>query len=86
MNESLITTIGLIAGTACTGAWLPQVWQTVKTRSAKDFSWSYLALFASGVSLWLVYGIGKRDLVIALANGVTLALVIVIVVVKMRER
>jgi MtN3 and saliva related transmembrane protein len=82
----MLDLIGYAAAIGTTGAWLPQVVKTIRTRSAEDFSWGYLAAFATGVALWLVYGIGKKELPIILANGVTLLLVGVVAVVKLRER
>jgi MtN3 and saliva related transmembrane protein len=78
--------IGYLAAAGTTGAWLPQVLKTIKSRSAEDFSWAYLAVFATGVALWLAYGIGKKEMPIMLANAVTLALVVVVGVVKLREK
>jgi MtN3 and saliva related transmembrane protein len=86
MSETAMTIIGLAAAVGTTGAWLPQVLQTYRTRKAEDFSWHYLRLFASGVALWLVYGIARRDIAIIVANGVTLLLVLVVAFVKFRER
>lgn len=80
------TIIGACAAVGTTAAWLPQVFKTWRSRSAEDFSWSYLALFSSGVSLWLVYGVMKKDGVIMAANGITLLLVLTVAFVKMRER
>ena len=83
---SLITTIiGVASAIGTTAAWLPQVVKTWRTGSAEDFSWGYLALFSSGVAGWIVYGVLKRDGVIVAANGFTLALVLVVAFVKMRE-
>ena len=81
----LTTIIGTLSAIGTTAAWLPQVLQTWRTRSAEDFSWGYLWLFSSGVAGWTLYGILKRDAVIVAANAVTLALVIVVMVVKLRE-
>ena len=79
------TVIGSLAAIGTTVAWLPQVLKTWKTRKAEDFSWGYLALFSSGVSGWLVYGVLKQDGLIVAANGITLVLVATIIFVKMRE-
>lgn len=80
------TIIGSAAAFGTTAAWLPQVFKTWKTRSAEDFSWSYLALFSAGVSGWTVYGVLRKDGVVIAANILTLLLVITIVFVKMKER
>ena len=79
------TIIGSVAAIGTTCAWLPQVLKTWKTRSAEDFSWTYLAMFSTGVALWMIYGFLKNDAVIVAANGVTLMLVLTVVFVKARN-
>jgi MtN3 and saliva related transmembrane protein len=85
MNELLIFAIGFGAAIGTTAAWFPQVVQTWSTRSARDFSWGYLALFVMGVFLWTMYGVLRRDVVVIVGNGITLLLVISVGVVKARE-
>jgi MtN3 and saliva related transmembrane protein len=86
MNSTVITIIGVAAALGTTGAWLPQVLKTWRSRSAKDFSWSYLSIFSSGVALWIGYGILRKDPVIIAANAVTLLLVLTVSFVKLREK
>lgn len=85
MENMLILAIGFGAAIGTTAAWFPQVARTWKTRSARDFSWGYLALFIMGVFLWTMYGVLRHDLVVIVANAVTLLLVISVGVVKGRE-
>lgn len=84
LSSTFTTLVGSLAAVGTTAAWLPQVLKTVRTGRADDFSRGYLALFASGVTFWLIYGVLRHDPVIIAANTVTLALVLVIVVVKVR--
>ena len=84
--KSLATVIGVIAATGTTACWLPQVVKTVKTRSAEDFSWIYLAMLITGVVCWNVYGFLEKDWIVVGANAVTLALVLVVTWVKTKER
>ena len=86
MPEWIVTAIGLAAGVFTTASWLPQLIKTWKSRSAGDFSWGYLLLFASGVGSCELYGILKRDVVIILANAVTLLLVIGVAAIKAQEK
>jgi MtN3 and saliva related transmembrane protein len=79
------TLIGLLAGALITAAWVPQLRQTWKSRSARDISWSYLILFSGGVAMWEVYGILRRDWAIMLTNGLTLILVLSVAFIKYRE-
>jgi MtN3 and saliva related transmembrane protein len=75
----LLTLVGTVAGVLTTGAWLPQLLKCWRTRSAADLSWSYLAVLGTGVALWAVYGLLSSDLVLILANVITvLALVLLV--------
>jgi MtN3 and saliva related transmembrane protein len=78
----LISLVGIIAACMTTGSWIPQALQTIKTRSARDFAWSYLGLFGGGVGLWLVYGVLRQDVALIGANLVTFVLVARIALVK----
>lgn len=75
MSPFVIVLIGLIAGALTTASWVPQLFRTWRTRSASDFSWGYLSLFASGVFCWGLYGALRADLVILLTNVLTFTLV-----------
>ena len=86
MSKQLITILSFAAAILTTSAFVPQVVHTWKTRSTEDFSWAWLAMFASGVTLWLIYGLLKKDPAIIGANGVTLALVLSMAWVKMRDK
>ncbi|MBD2105051.1 SemiSWEET transporter [Leptolyngbya sp. FACHB-261] len=77
--------IGLIAALLTTSSFIPQALKTIKTRSARDFSWPYLLLFGISVSLWALYGLLRNDGVIIGANLVTLLLILVIGAVKARH-
>ena len=77
-----MTILGLIAGTLTTLSFLPQVIRTLKTRHARDLSAAWLFIFGLGTATWLTYGILKGDIAVALANGVTFGLVVVLIVAK----
>lgn len=85
MTPTATLTIGIIAACLTTGAWLPQVFKTFTTRSARDFSWGYLVMFFCGVFLWAIYGFMRHDIAVIGANVVTVVLVLGVIVVKMRE-
>jgi MtN3 and saliva related transmembrane protein len=85
MSDSIITIIGMLAAAGTTGAFVPQVIKTWRTRQADDFSWGYLTIFSLGVALWLVYGLLRSDVAVIAANAATLLLVLTIAVLKARE-
>ncbi|MFH1198941.1 MAG: SemiSWEET transporter [Candidatus Omnitrophota bacterium] len=68
----IINIIGLAAAVLTSFAFIPQLVRVVQTKSVKDLSPITLGQLTLGVSLWLVYGFLREDVVIILANGVTL--------------
>lgn len=78
------TSLGMVAGTLTTFAFLPQVIRTWKRRSAADFSFLMLTVFVSGVGLWLIYGWLMDDLPLVITNLVTFALAAAILAMKLR--
>ncbi|MEN9455936.1 MAG: hypothetical protein EKK59_11215 [Neisseriaceae bacterium] len=81
---NLETLIGMIAGLLTTIAFVPQVLQIYRSRSARDISLGMYAIFVSGVLLWLIYGCMIGALPVIVANGVTLLLAAAILVGKLR--
>ena len=79
-------TIGLLAATFTTIAFLPQMFRTWKTKSAKDVSFVMLITFMTGLFLWLVYGIILGALPIILANALTLFFNCIILWLKIKYR
>ncbi len=70
--------LGIFAAICTTVGFLPQLIRGIKTKELNDVSPVMLTLMLAGGSLWLAYGIHLKNLIIALANGVTLILVIAI--------
>jgi MtN3 and saliva related transmembrane protein len=75
-------TLGLIAATLTTAAFIPQVYKAWKHRSTKDISLIMYIVLTVGLSLWLLYGMAIGSLPVMLANAITLLLVISMVVLK----
>jgi MtN3 and saliva related transmembrane protein len=79
-------TLGYIAGILTTIAFVPQVIQIYKTKSAEDVSLSMFLLFTAGVVMWLVYGIQSQAVPVIAANATTLLLSCVILFFKFKYR
>lgn len=60
--------IGFFAGLLTSGAAVPQVLQTYRTKHARDLSMSQLILLNLGMALWLIYGLFLNDFPLILAN------------------
>ena len=78
--------LGLVAGLFTTIAFVPQVIKTWKSKQAKDISLAMFSLFSTGVAMWIGYGFIIGSLPVILANAVTLALALTILILKLRFR
>lgn len=74
MNPDLSTLFGYPAAFLTTIAFVPQAWQSWRTRDLSGISLPMYALFTLGVALWLGYGLVMGSLPIIVANAVTLML------------
>ena len=79
-------TLGYMAGILTTIAFVPQVLQIYKTKSAKDVSLAMFLLFTTGVGMWLLYGIKSNAVPVIAANSITLILSMVILFFKFKYR
>jgi MtN3 and saliva related transmembrane protein len=79
-----IDLLGFVAGTLTTLSFLPQVHKAWTTRRCTDLSLGMLLAFGAGVLLWLIYGLRLRAAPVIVANAVTLALIVVLIVLKAR--
>ena len=80
------TAIGSLAAFCTTVSYYPQLKKCWATGSAGDLSLKMFGILATGVALWVVYGFLQSDLVIILANVVSLVLLIGILYFKLREK
>lgn len=76
--------IGGLAATLTTCSFIPQVWRVMQTKHTKDISLTMYALFTAGVTLWLIYGILLGAWPIIVANGITLLLAGMVLILKLR--
>jgi MtN3 and saliva related transmembrane protein len=70
--------IGFSAACLTMFGFLPQIIKVAKTKSAKDVSLVTLLQLSAGVLLWIIYGIYRKDIIIILANSITLLTLIIL--------
>ncbi|SEO31765.1 MtN3 and saliva related transmembrane protein [Rhodospirillales bacterium URHD0017] len=78
--------VGSLAAFCTTVSYVPQLKKCWDTGSAGDLSFRMFAILATGVALWLAYGVLKGDSVIMAANAVSLVLLLGILYFKVRDR
>lgn len=83
--SDFVNMLGFAAGICTTGAFIPQVIQTWRTRSTSDISFTMYAAITTGTLLWLGYGVINNDLPIVAANVVTACLQSIVLAFKIRH-
>lgn len=77
--------LGFIAAACTTASFVPQVVHSWRTRDTRGISLGMYTVFTGGIALWLVYGVVRGDWPIIVANGITLALCLAVVALKLRH-
>lgn len=84
MFDFFISTIGVLASIFSLSSTVPQIVKGLKTKKLDDLSvWLILSLIV-GLSLWVVYGVGRSDLVIIGGNTVGVSLNVVLLFLKFK--
>ena len=83
--STFATVIGLAAAVCTTAANVPQLKKAWTTGQTDDLSLKTLLLLGGGLALWVVYGVLQEDIVIILANGVSLALLAALLYLKLLQ-
>lgn len=85
MTTELSNLLGYPAAFLTTIAFVPQAWQSWRTRDLSGISLPMYTLFTLGVAFWLGYGIVIGSLPVIAANTVTLLLASVVLWLKITE-
>lgn len=85
MSIELKEIVGYCAAFSTTVAFVPQAWQSWRTRDLSGISLPMYALFTLGVALWLGYGILISSIPVILANAVTLLLSLLVLALKWKH-
>lgn len=80
-----VSFLGLAAATLTTFAFVPQTIKSMRERRTQDVSLMTCLMVASGVLLWLVYGVAKGDLPLIVANAITLPISLTTLGLKLRH-
>ena len=84
MSTTALNAIGWLAAVGTTVSFVPQLVRVWRLRSAREISLITFLVFSVGVFLWLLYGIFAHAMPIILANGITLAISLAILALKLR--
>lgn len=76
--------IGTVAGILVLSSFIPQLIKAYRTKKMSDVSIHLMILIASGMFLWVIYGLIRSDPVIIGTNATGFALNITLLVMKLR--
>ena len=74
MVDFLFPIIGFMATGFSVSSAVPQIRKALRTKKSDDVSIRFIIVLIIGLSLWVVYGIGKNDIVLIMGNFIAVAL------------
>ena len=84
MHDFLIFVIGIFATFFTLWSTVPQIRKSLRTKKTDDVSkWLIISLI-TGLSLWVIYGIMKGDMIITGANSIGVSLNAFLLILKLR--
>jgi MtN3 and saliva related transmembrane protein len=84
MIDKLIPLIGILATIFAISSTIPQIIKGIKTRKMDDVSALLIMALIVGLSLWVVYGVAKSDMVIIGGNSVGVLLNAMLLLLKIK--
>ena len=66
--------IGFMATGFAVTSTVPQIRKALRTKDTNDLSIRFIIVLIIGLSLWVVYGIGKEDIVLIIGNSIAVSL------------
>ncbi len=84
--EAWIEAIGLLAGVVGIIAWVPQIIEVWKHKRHEGISLPTFAVVFVALSMWLLYGILVDSLAMIVANVMTLAVILTVIIGVVRAR
>ena len=76
--------VSAVAATLTTAAFVPQALHIIRHKETRAISLFMYVSFATGVALWLVFGVMIGNWPIIVSNGITLLLALAIIAMKLR--
>ena len=76
--------VSAAAATLTTAAFLPQALHIIRYKDTRAISLQMYVAFATGVLLWMVFGLLIGNLPIIISNAITLGLALAIVAMKLK--
>ena len=84
MVDFLWPIIGFMATGFAVSSTIPQIRKALRTKKSDDVSIRFIIVLIIGLSLWVIYGMGRNDIVIIIGNSIAVALNIFMLFLKIK--
>jgi MtN3 and saliva related transmembrane protein len=80
----ILPAIGFVATRFAVSSTVPQISKALRTKKSDDISLRFIVVLIIGLSFWVIYGIGKRDVVLIIGNSIAVILNTILLILKIR--
>ena len=84
LNDYLIFVIGIFATFFTLWSTVPHIRKSLRTRKTDDVSKWLIVSLITGLSLWVLYGVTKGDIIIICANSIGVSLNVFLLILKLK--
>ena len=83
-DDFILPAIGFVATGFAVSSTVPQISKALRTKKSDDISLRFIVVLIIGLSFWVIYGIGKRDVVLIIGNSIAVILNIFLLILKLK--
>ena len=80
----ILPAIGFVATGFAVSSTVPQISKALRTKKSDDISLRFIVVLIIGLSFWVIYGIGKRDVVLIIGNSIAVMLNTILLILKIK--
>ena len=84
MMDYILPAIGFVATGFAVSSTVPQISKALRTKKSDDISLRFIVVLIIGLSFWVIYGIGKRDVVLIIGNSIAVILNTILLILKIK--
>lgn len=84
MHFTIVTFVGLLAELLLIISQIPQIYKSFKTKSTEDLSLASIVCIISGILLWTISGLLKKEYVIIVSNIASLLVFSIVLYAKIK--
>jgi MtN3 and saliva related transmembrane protein len=80
----LMPAIGFLASGFAVSSTFPQISKALRTKKSDDISLRFIVVLIIGLSFWVIYGVGKSDVVLIIGNSIGVILNSILLFLKIK--